>query len=161
MKSFPLAMILALALGQAAGAEATHHGPLDLEGAWIRETLPSQPVAGGFLTITNTGTEADVLLSVTTPAAGRVEVHEVAMVADVMRMRPLEDGLPLPAGETVMLKPGGYHLMLFELVEPMIAGAEVEVTFVFAEAGEITLTVPVGTWDGEMVGHGHGDMHHD
>ena len=94
---------------------ATHGTELALSGAFARATLPNQPIGGGFVTITNGGVEDDRLIAVSTTIAGRAEIHEMAMQGDTMKMREISQGLPIPAGETVSLEPGGYHLMFMGL----------------------------------------------
>lgn len=119
------------------------HGDLMLKGAFARATLPNQPVAGAFLTISNTGSQDDVLVGVSADFAGRGEVHEMAMEGETMKMRELPDGLVIPAGETVELKPGGYHLMFMKLNEPLVEGDTVEATLEFQNAGSVTLPFSV------------------
>ncbi len=118
-------------------------GDLELTGMWARAMLPGQPAGGGFVTIRNTGTEDDRLLSVSTDAAGMAQVHEMAIVDGIMKMRHLADGLVIPAGETVELKPGGYHLMFMKVTEPFREGATVKVTLTFQKAGTVELELPV------------------
>src|SRR3546814_19094022 len=77
--------------------------------------LPGQPVGGGFVTIRNGGSEDDVLVSISSPAAQVVELHEMAMEGEVMKMRKLEAGIPVPAGQAVELKPGGLHMMFMQV----------------------------------------------
>jgi copper(I)-binding protein len=90
-----------------------------------------------------------------------MEVHEMVLHGDVMRMRELEGGLPIPAGETVALQPGGYHVMFMDLAGPFEAGQSVEVTLTFEKAGDLTLTMPVVPRGGAGMGHGgHGGMTH-
>ena len=87
------------------------------------------------------------LIGITTPAAGVAEVHEMKMEGDTMKMRALAQGLELPAGQTVELKPGGNHLMLMDLKQPVNVGATVPVTLRFVDAkgvaSELSLQVPV------------------
>lgn len=125
-------------------AEAVTLGDLTIAGAFARATLPNAPVAGGFLTVTNNGTADDTLVSASAPIAGMTQVHEMAMDGDVMRMRELPDGLPIPAGETVTLEPGGYHLMFMDLTGPLTEGETVPVTLTFAQAGTVEVMLPVG-----------------
>lgn len=141
----------------AMGSDTVKVGDLEITGAFSRETLPNQPAGGGFLTVTNTGTEDDVLVSVTSPVSGRVEIHEMAMDGDVMRMRQLADGLPIPAGETVELKPGGYHIMFMDLQSPFVEGEALDVTLTFAKAGEVPVQLMVGPRDADG---GHQHMNH-
>lgn len=130
--------------GHGATDDAVTVGALTLTGAFARATLPNAPVGGGFLTIANRGTTDDRLLAVSTPAAGRAEVHEMSMTDGVMTMRPLPDGLPIPAGETVDLTPGGYHLMFMELKARLIEGESLPVTLTFETAGTVTVELAIG-----------------
>jgi hypothetical protein len=118
-------------------------GSLTITGAWTRQPPPGAKVAGGFLTITNTGTVDDRLVSFTTPVARQPELHEMAVVNGVMRMRPLETGLAIPAGATVELKPGSYHLMLVDLTTTPQKGTQVPVRLVFEKAGPVDLMLDV------------------
>ncbi|MGR3371822.1 DUF1775 domain-containing protein [Pseudooceanicola nanhaiensis] len=119
-------------------------GALEITGGFSRATLPNAPVGGGFLTIVNTGTEDDRLVSASAAVAGRAEVHEMTMADGVMQMRPLPDGLPIPAGGTVELRPGGHHLMLMDLKEALVEGETVEVTLTFETAGEVVVPLAIG-----------------
>ncbi len=118
-------------------------GDLTLTGPFTRATLPNAPVAGGFLTLTNTGTEDDRLVSAKVDFAKEAQIHEMAMEGDVMKMRQLTDGLVIPAGGSVTLEPGGYHLMFMGLNQPLVEGETVRVTLTFEKAGEITIDLPV------------------
>ena len=118
-------------------------GKLEIAAPFARATLPNQPVAGGYLTITNTGETDDTLVGVSSAAADRMEIHEMAMEGDVMQMRELADGLPIPAGGTVTLAPGGYHVMFMDLAGPLAEGDAVALTLRFAEAGEVSVAMPV------------------
>ncbi|MBL0141831.1 MAG: copper chaperone PCu(A)C [Betaproteobacteria bacterium] len=93
--------------------------------AWVRGTVPSQKVTGAFMKIKSS--EDAKLVSASSPAAKIVEVHEMAMKGNVMTMRAI-DALALPAGKAVELKPGGYHVMLIDLVKPLGKGDTVPVT---------------------------------
>ncbi|MEC7761703.1 MAG: copper chaperone PCu(A)C [Pseudomonadota bacterium] len=143
------------AMATPATGEAVTFGDLTLEGAFSRATLPIAPVAGGFMTITNTGDTDDRLIGAASEVADRMEIHEMAMDGDVMRMRELADGLAIPAGETVELKPGGYHLMFMDLSEPLVEGETVEVTLTFENAGEVVFPLSIGAPDADGRGHGH------
>ena len=113
--------------------------------AWVRGTVPQQKATGLFANITSV--QGGRLVSAASPAAGVVEIHEMAMDGSTMRMRALTNGLELPAGKAVELKPGGYHVMLMDLKAPLKAGDQVPVTLVVEGADKkretITLTVPV------------------
>ena len=114
---------------------------LKIENAYTRATAPGQQVAGGFLKIDNKG-NADQLIGASSPAAGEVQLHEMAMDGNVMKMRQVKD-IAVPAGTTVELKPGGYHLMFMNLKGPFVAGQTVPVKLKFAKAGEMELKLPV------------------
>jgi hypothetical protein len=118
-------------------------GALKLGQPWARATAPSAPAGGGFLTVTNTGSTPDRLVSARSPAAGMVQIHEMKMEGNVMRMRELEHGLEIPAGGTVTLAPGGLHLMMMNLKEPLRQGTRVPVTLVFEKAGSIDVELDV------------------
>jgi copper(I)-binding protein len=129
-------------------------GQLTLSDGFAHATLPNQPVAGGFITITNTGDAADTLIAVQSDIADVMQIHEMAMQDDTMVMRELEGGVVVPAGEAVMLKPGGMHLMFMQLNGPLVEGEDVFVTATFENAGEVELTLPIRK---KMMG-GHGTM---
>ncbi len=132
-------------------------GDLMLKAPFSRATLPNQPVAGAFLTITNMGDEDDTLIAVSADFAERGEVHEMAMEGDTMKMRELADGLVIPAGETVELKPGSYHLMFMKLQVPLIEGEMVEATLEFEKAGSITIPFSIQGKGAKSMDHsGHG-----
>lgn len=164
------AALLAIALltGSIASTSAADVtlGALALSGAFTRATLPNAPVGGGYLTITNTGTEDDRLVAATAAFAGDVQIHEMKMEGDIMRMAELADGLPIPAGETVTLAPGGYHLMFMQLGEVLVEGTEVPVTLTFEKAGTIEIMLAVegiaartpSAAGQDMHGGMHGDM---
>ncbi|KKB08365.1 hypothetical protein VE26_15535 [Devosia chinhatensis] len=129
-------------------------GAIEISGAFTRATLPNAPVAGGFMTITNTGTEDDRLVGVETGIAKEGQIHEMAMEGDVMKMRQLTDGLLIPAGESVSLAPGGYHLMFMGLNAAIAEGDAVPVTLIFEKAGTITLDLMAGgTAASQAMGH--------
>jgi periplasmic copper chaperone A len=125
------------------GASVQTIGDLEISGYWTRATLPNQRVGGGYLAITNTGSTDDRLVAVTSDATDRVEIHEMSMENDVMTMRLRPDGLPVPAGETVALEPGGYHLMFMDLVDGFAEGESVRATLRFEQAGDVTIELPV------------------
>lgn len=130
------------------GAAASHDavvkvGDLDVTGAFTKAMLPGQPVGGGYFTVKNNGKADDMLVSVSSPVAGTVELHEMAMQGQVMRMRKLDGGIAIPAGKTVELTPGGLHLMFMKVKEPFKEGGTVPVTLTFEKAGSVDITLPV------------------
>ncbi len=129
--------------------EVVKVGDIELSSAFTKAMLPGQPVGGGFVTIKNGGSGDDRLISAESPVAGRVELHEMAMVNDVMKMRQLNDGIPVPAGQTVELKPGGLHMMFFEVKQPFAEGGSVPVKLTFEKAGTVDIVLPVGPAKGK------------
>jgi len=147
--AFACALGIALpVLGARAQAPAPQvkAGDLVIEAPWSRATPGGAKVAGGYVKITNTGKQSDKLVGGSIPAAGSVEVHEMATVNNVMQMRRLE-GLEIKPGESVELKPGGYHLMFMQLKEGLTAGQTIKGTLVFEKAGTVNvefLVAPIG-----------------
>lgn len=147
-------------LAATAVADPVSQGDLVLSDAYVRAMPPNAPVAGGFVTITNKGKQDDRLVAARSPQAGEMQIHEMAMDGDVMKMRELPDGLPIPAGSTVELKPGGYHLMFMQVPKPFAEGETVETTLVFEKAGEIALPLAVRAKAAAPAGQqGHGSDH--
>lgn len=119
-------------------------GDIEVTAAAIKAMTPGQPVGGGFLTIVNHGSQDDRLVSVKITADVRtVELHEMAMSNDVMTMRKLGGGLPLPAGQVVEMKPGGLHMMIMGVKAPFKAGAIVHAVLQFEKAGMLEIDIPV------------------
>jgi copper(I)-binding protein len=108
---------------------------------WVRATVAQQKASGLFARITSA--QGARLVSASSPVAGVVEIHEMRMDGDVMRMRALPRGLDLPAGKAVELAPGGYHLMLMDLKQPLKAGDTVAVTLVIEGADQQRQTLVV------------------
>ncbi len=139
----------------AVAAEVTV-GTLTISGAFTRATLPNARVGGGFLTIVNSGTEADRLVAASTPVAGEVQLHEMKMDGDMMKMAELPDGIEIPAGATVILAPGGLHLMFMQLKQPLVEGTRVPVTLTFEKAGTVELELDVGSVGAKEPAMDHG-----
>lgn len=138
-----LALAFAALSFPAVAAEPIKVGTLELTGLWTRATPPSAPAGGGYLTITNTGDEADRLVAVTTSIAGMSEIHEMRVSDGVMTMRELEDGLEIPAGGTVELAPGGFHLMFMALKEGIAMEKDLQVTLTFENGGSVDVVLDV------------------
>lgn len=117
-------------------------GDLEISAGFTRAMLPGAKAGGGYLTIVNSGSKADRLVSVASPA-GQVEIHQMTMEGEIMRMRALNDGLTIAPGETVSLTPGRTHLMFLNVVEPFREGASIAVTLTFERAGPVKVTLPV------------------
>lgn len=108
--------------------------------AWVRGTVAAQKATGAFMTLTSA--QDSRLVGASSPAAGVVEVHEMKMVGDVMRMRQI-DGLALPAGQPVQLSPGGYHLMMMQLKQPLSNGEKIPLTLEFEDEHKVRSKVVV------------------
>ena len=146
MKSKLLVIMCAaigITLGTAAIAQNASVGSIKIENGYTRATAPGQQVAGGFLKSENKGA-ADQLISASSPAAGEVQLHEMAMDGNVMRMRQVKD-IALPANGAVELKPGGLHLMFMNIKAPLSVGETVPVKLKFAKAGEVEVRLSVNT----------------
>lgn len=122
-------------------APATAHDfrirQIRIDHPWSRATPPVAAVAGGYLTLINEGQTPDRLVSISSPLAERVEIHESRVVDGVARMRPLPDGLSIPAGTTAELKPGQTHIMFIKPIRPLNAEAQFPATLSFEKAGSI------------------------
>ncbi len=139
--------------------------PVDVQGAWVRPAVPGQSGTGAFMKLS--APSGARLVGVSTPVAGNVEVHEMKLEGDIMRMRAVQGGLELPPRQTVELKPGGYHLMLTDLRQPIAPGTSVPLTLRFEDAkgvrSALSLHVPVGApagasmGDAAPAGHRHPD----
>jgi copper(I)-binding protein len=109
--------------------------------AWARPTPPAAQVGAVYFSISNKGAE-DQLLAVSSPIAGSVEIHETQTVKGVMQMRQVLS-VACPAGATVKIQPGGLHIMLLGLKQPLVEGARLDLTLRFRDAGSLSLQVPV------------------
>ena len=144
-------------------AEEVKAGDLVITQGWSRATPSGAKIAGGYLTIENKGSAPDRLVGGSGDIAGKVEVHEMAMNNGVMTMRPLDKGLAIEPGKTVKLAPGGLHLMLMDLKNPLKQGDKVPVTLQFEKAGKVTLSLDVqgvgaqAPAGGAPSGHDHSD----
>ncbi|EIM29171.1 DUF1775 domain-containing protein [Microvirga lotononidis] len=129
--------------GAVTAPQVVKAGTLTLEQPWSRATPGGAKVGGGYVSITNTGATPDRLIGGSFPLASKVEVHEMRLDGDVMRMKPVEGGLEIKPGATVELKPGGYHLMFMDLKEPLKEGQTVKGTLVFEKAGSVEVEYAV------------------
>ncbi|MFM2446472.1 MAG: hypothetical protein RI936_919 [Pseudomonadota bacterium] len=109
--------------------------------AWARATVVGQKGTGAFMKLT--APEGATLVGAVSPVAGVVEIHEMAMEGNVMRMRALPKGLALPAGKAVELKPGGYHVMLMDLKQQLKAGEKVKLDLQFELRDKQRVTQPM------------------
>ena len=141
-------------ISSSAGAQVT------VADAWVRATVPGQPVAAAYLKIRSA--RAAKLVAVRTPVTARAEIHEMRMDGGIMRMRPVTR-LELPAGKMVELKPGGYHLMLMNIAKPLRPGEVVPIALVIEgpknRRQEVKIEAEVRDMTGGMTGGAHGTMH--
>jgi periplasmic copper chaperone A len=151
-------VILATSLFAApARTQEVKAGDIVITQAWSRATPGGAKIAGGYLTIENKGTTPDRLVGGFGDAAGKVEVHEMAMNNGVMTMRALDKGLAIEPGKTVKFAPGGYHLMLMDLKQPFKQGDKVPLTLEFEKAGKVTVSLDVQGVGAQAPG-GHMEM---
>jgi uncharacterized protein YcnI/copper(I)-binding protein len=139
----------------AAASDSFKVGDVTVASPWTRATPGGAKVAGGYLKVTNSSAAADKLVGGTTDVAGRVEVHEMSMSGGVMQMRPLNAGLELKAGQSVELKPGGYHLMFMDLKRQLKEGDTITATLQFEKAGKVDVTFKVGSVGAAAAPHEH------
>lgn len=152
-----VSLLAALLAGPALARDVTVGG-IAIKAPWTRATPDGAKVAGGFMTITNTGTVADRLIGGSLPQAGVFQVHEMSMDGGVMKMRELPKGLEIAPGATVELKPGSYHVMFMDLKETIKQGAPLKGTLLFEKAGKVDVeyhVAPIGAKGPAAGSHGH------
>lgn len=142
-----LAPLFALLFAAACGApqqpeQAARAEALNIEQPWAAPTPSGVDVSAGYLVINNPTANGDRLLGATSARADRVEVHEMTMNGAVMQMRRVEN-LTIAAGQSVILAPGGMHLMFYGVAEPFAEGQSIPVQLTFEKAGAIDVTLPV------------------
>lgn len=140
---------------QMADGDAVTVGDLTITGGWVRTT--TNDVTAAYMMVKNAGLE-DTMVSASSPISPMVQLHEVVTEGSTSKMQEKEGGFTVPAQGMVELKPGGFHIMMMDLTEPLEEGDEVEVTVTFEKAGEVTLTLPVQKAEGtsmDMGGDGH------
>lgn len=118
-------------------------GSLVIDHPWARPTTATVATGAAYMTIINTGGAADTLQGAATPRAERVEIHLTETKDGISRMLPVLDGIVIAAGEQVAIQPGGYHLMLVGLTEPLRRDEKVPLILDFAEAGSVTVELAI------------------
>ncbi len=136
------AIVLALTASAALAHDYTA-GSLHVGHPWARATPKGATVGGAYLAVTNNGSTPDKLIAVTSPVAKQVSVHEMKAENGIMKMRPVQGGLEIEPGQTVTLKPSGYHLMLEGLNKPLKEGERVPATLEFAKAGKVNVELAI------------------
>jgi copper(I)-binding protein len=130
--------------------------------AWARATVQGQKATGAFMKIT--AKDNAKLVAISSPVAGVAEIHEMKMDKDVMKMAALPNGLDLPAGKAVELKPGGYHVMLMDLKAPLTKDTTVPMTLTLQDAkgvkSNVELQLLVGMQPPAMPSHDHSTHNH-
>ena len=121
-------LIAGLLVIAATAAQAQNAAPVSVKDAWVRATVPAQKSTGAFMQLTSP--EGTRLVEARSSAAGKAEIHEMAIVDNVMKMREAP-GVDLPPGKTVALESGGYHVMLLDLKKQIRTGDSVPLTLVF------------------------------
>jgi uncharacterized protein YcnI len=154
----PAPGVALLPASRKAAAGITRVGPLVIEAPWARATPVGAKVGGAYLKITNTGSTPDRLVGGEFPVAESVEVHEMATADGIMKMRELPNGLEVPPGQTVELKPGSFHLMLTGLREPLKQGGTLKGKLVFEKAGAVDVELAIGSMGATSLGSAH--SHH-
>lgn len=135
---------------------------IHIENPRSRITAPTVKRGGAFMNIKNDGKTDDVLIAASTPRSSKTELHNTTIDENgVMKMREMKDGIPVPAGQTVELKPGSLHVMFMDLHEPFVEGQTYPLTLKFKNAGEKTVTVTVKDMSNEtpQKGNMHTHMH--
>ncbi len=157
------ALVSTLAAALASAPAWAQSAAVQVEGAWARASVQGQKGTGAFMRLT--AKDGARLVRAESPAAGVAEVHEMKMDGDVMKMRAVP-ALDLPAGKTVELKPGSYHIMLLDLKAPLAKGSAVPLTLVFQDAqgteSRLDLSLPVAAaapGGAPAQGHSHGHKH--
>ena len=160
------AILFGMLLAFGAAAFAADGNPLRIEQPWAAETPPAAHTGAAYLSIVNGG-EADRLLGAKAEGVGHVELHTTTMDGGVMRMRKVEV-LEVPGGTTTVLEPGGIHIMLIDLKQPLRAGQSVPLTLEFEKAGVLQVQVPIRKREAMQPStappaheheHSHGDGH--
>jgi len=158
----PIAAALLLLTLSAAplAAHETEAGMLRVDHAWARATAGMAKVGAAYLTVTNEGAEMDRLVAVATPVAAKAELHTVVMEGGVMSMRPVE-AVEVHPGEPVVLRPGGIHIMLMGLKQPLKEGEMIPLQLAFEHGGVVEVMVMIQK-AGSMGPQSHDhEMHHD
>jgi copper(I)-binding protein len=133
---------LVVLAGEAA-ADEFKAGEISVQQPWSRATPGGATVGAGYLTITNGAETPDRLVSVNAEIAGRAEIHRMEMAHGVMKMRPLLEGVEVPAHGSAALEPGTYHVMFFDLKRPLNEGDSFPATLTFEKAGPLDVTFEV------------------
>ncbi|ANY17887.1 copper chaperone PCu(A)C [Bordetella pseudohinzii] len=159
LRKLVLAAALALTTGATAMAADYKVGQIEVDDLWVRASAPGQENGAGYLEIENDAKTPDRLVSVSSAAAERVELHTVKNENGMARMREVDGGIEVPADGKVELRPGGYHVMFLKLKTPFAEGGTVPATLKFEKAGEVQVNFKVKPVS-HNPGMDHGHMKH-
>ena len=159
VKILIVAITLATGYGTPSLASDAKIGNLSVNSAWARPSIGKRGNSAAYKEIKNAG-PMERLISASSPQAGKVELHNHIRDGDIMRMRQVEGGVPVPAHGSVSLKPGSYHVMIMKLRAPIEKGSKLPLPLTFEKAGTVTLHAAVKMKAGasghsSMKGHGH------
>ena len=139
-------------------------GSIRISQPWARATPKGASTGAAYMTVTNKGTTPDRVSCASSDASAKCQIHSMTMDNGVMKMRPVEGGLEIKPGETITLKPSGFHVMLVDLKSPLEQGKTVEVTLQFEKAGTVKVEFPVAAIGaaapGTQMDHGGMQMDH-
>lgn len=158
MKTFTRVLAALIAIAFSATLALAHGykiGNLEIKHPWAKATVEGAPVAGGFLKIVNTGTEADRLVKVTSDVSGTIQLHDMKVEDGIMKMGQVPGGIEIAPGATVELKPGGLHVMFMGIKAPFREGESVKAVLTFEKAGEVAVEFKVDAADKGGEDHKH------
>lgn len=139
-------LLMVCILASAASTTAARCGQtIEIKHAWSRATPKGSPIAAGYLTIENQGGEPDRLLGARSDIARKVELHTTSVQNGVTSMKPVDDGLPIPANGSVTLRPGGNHMMFIGLSAPLAEGKQVAIELIFEKAGTMAVDMDIAS----------------
>ena len=139
-----VALVATAAFAGLARGDDVRAGTIVVSDAWSRPTAAGMPMGVAYFVVRNDGATDDAIVSASTPAAARVEIHQTTFSDGMARMRPLQE-ITAPAHGKVAVSPGGIHLMLVDLVKPLAAGTRVPLVLQFRHAGRVEIQLAVGT----------------
>jgi periplasmic copper chaperone A len=162
------AVLYAVLASPAAAAGDYDVGSIHISQPWSRATPKGATSGAGYMTLTNNGAAPERVSCVSDDASAQCQIHSMTMEGAVMKMRPVEGGLEIKPGESIMLKPGGNHMMFLSLKHPLVQGGAVKATLKFEHAGTIEVEYPVlaigapapGASAGGSMMQGSGDVMH-
>jgi copper(I)-binding protein len=160
MRTLSKLAVAALLIGFVAPAlaQGADNTSITVEQPWARATPTGAKTGAAYMTLDNKSGTADRLTGASSDVADKLQIHEMKVENGVMQMREVPDGLPIPAGGSVVLKPGSYHVMLIGLKKPLTAGEKIPLTLTFEKAGNISVTVPVQAMNAKQDKSGMGSM---